>query len=45
MNDLMDEVWTGWWLENKWDDTVHAGENMRRFRAWFFGQETGEDDE
>ena len=43
MSEVRDEQLTRWWLENEWDDTVHAGVNVRRFRTWFLAQ--GEDDE
>jgi hypothetical protein len=36
---IIDEWATQWWLDNRWDNSVSAGENLRRFREWFFDEE------
>ena len=35
MNFDYGEVMTGWWIRACWDDSVSAGKNLRRFRAWW----------
>jgi len=41
MSEDQDEQLTQWWLDNEWDDAENAGANMRRFRTWFFNEQTG----